>query len=143
MTQKSALFPRVADSLIYSCTVPVAGVNSHYYYRLRLMDGSNAQTFSPWDTVALPVHVNSVAQSIVSSLTVAAFPNPCNAEFALNASETGEWQLTDPLGRTVLTSGAVASSYRVSTRDLSSGAYHLRFTSRDGVVKTALVIVQH
>ncbi len=150
ITQKTVIAKLVADSLIYSVSVPVTSNNSKFYYRVKAVDALNGQAFDPatgWDSIALPFSPPppmGVSTQSALNFTVTAYPNPAIAELNVTASEAGEWALLDVLGKRVLAGSATEKS--VSSIDVSSveaGQYFLRYVARTGQVKSVMVVVSH
>ena len=146
-TQHTTLCSLVTDSLIYSCTVPITGNNTKFYYRIKVVDVTNAQTFDPlngWDSLMLPPPKMAVSEPPNSNWSLTAFPNPSTNDFSVNLQAVGQWQLLDEVGRLVdAGSNNSAADVHIDVSQISAGTYYLRFNARSGEVRSTRVVVKH
>ncbi len=105
---------------------PLAGVN---YYRLKQVDFSGATTY-----------YNPVIVNCNQTESISIYPNPNNGSFVvIGISEEEEIQLTDALGRTLLSKKG-EMNYEVN--NLQEGIYFVIIKSKFGLVQTQKIVVQ-
>jgi hypothetical protein len=130
--------PNSNQALNYSYTDTENGKNGIRYYRLRQLDISGEEAFSP-------VRAVSFSGSALASTGLAAYPNPFvdKLDFNLDATAVGTGlahvQLVDMTGRLVREQNVSVANASLSLSDLASlrsGLYMAKVTLPDGTSQT-------
>ena len=108
---------------------PLTGTN---YYRLKQVDFNGATTY-----------YNPVMVNCADDANISIYPNPNYGNFLIKGlQEESELQLTDALGKNLLTKNVSATETTYEVTTLQEGIYFLLIKTKLGLVQTQKIIVQ-
>ena len=109
---------------------PLAG---NTYYRLKQVDFNGSTTY-----------YNPQMVNCADDANISIYPNPNNGTFLIKGlQEESELQLTDALGKNLLTKNVSATENTYEVTTLQEGIYFLLIKNKFGLVQTQKIIVQN
>lgn len=85
-----------------------------------------------------------LAQATQTTLSIAAYPNPADAQIVFNSNTTtGQLEIMDITGHLVSSTGMNTATTTVNTLEMPAGMYIARVQGTDGSYSTVKFVVQH